>query len=206
VSVVPERRRYSPRRPRAQRREELLDAALRLLAAHGFGALSMEGIAREAGVAKTVAYDTFGTHEKLLRALFVREQERALATIAAVVPTGPVDGNPLDLLVQSLTTVLEAVRANPDTWRLILLPADGTPPVVRETVDRNRRRLVRQMQPLVAWGIDQLGLGDLDAELATNLILATSEDAARLTLTHQRRFPPERIARFAGDLLASLSR
>ena len=203
AAVIP-RRRYSPRLPRAQRREQVLDAALRLLGTKGFAAASMEGIAREADIAKTVVYDAFGTREDLLHALFVREQERSLADVAVAMPTPPVSGQPLDVLVEALTGWLEAVRRNPDRWRLILLPADGTPPAFRAAVDRNRGQLLRQIEPLVAWGLQRLGLPDLDPELAAHMLLGTSENAARLTLTQPRRFPPARVAAFAGDLLGAL--
>jgi AcrR family transcriptional regulator len=201
---VASRRRYSPRLPRAERREQILDAALRLLAERGFGALTMEGVAREADIAKTVVYDTFGGMDGLLQELFQREQERALADVAAAVPADPSAAPPLELLVEGLTALLEAVRRHPDRWRLILLPADGTPPGLRSAIDRRRKALLEQIAPMVAFGIERLGLGGLDAELAASLILSTSEDAARLTLTHPRRFPPERIAAFAGDLARAI--
>ncbi len=203
--AVASHRRYSPRLPRAERREQILDAALRLLAERGFGALSVEGVAREAEIAKTVLYDTFGGLDGLLRALFEREKERALADVASAVPKDPSAAPPLELLVQGLTGLLEAVRRHPDRWRLILLPAEGTPPALRTAVERHRKALLAQIAPMVAFGIERLGLGGLDAELAAQLILSTSEDAARLTLTSPRRYPPERLARFAADLAAALS-
>jgi AcrR family transcriptional regulator len=204
--AVSPRRRYSPRLPREERREQLLDAALRLISAEGFGAVSMEGVAREADIAKTVVYDAFANQHELLQALLEREQERALSDIAAAVPTFPIAGDPIDILIESLTTVLEAVRSHPDTWRLILLPADGTPPVIRTEVDRHRELLLRQLQPIVAWGVNQLGLGHLDPELTAHTILAISENAARLTLTEPRRFTPKRIAGFAAALLGAVVR
>jgi len=125
------RRRYSPRRPRAERREQLFDAALRLIDRDGFGALTMEGVAREADLAKTVVYDTFGNREELMRALLEREQERALSSLAAAMPEPPLPEDPREVLTRSLVTLLTAVREHPETWRLILLPPEGTPPVVR---------------------------------------------------------------------------
>jgi AcrR family transcriptional regulator len=198
------RRKYSPRLPREERREQLLDAALRVLAEHGFSGISMEAVAREADIAKTVVYDAFGNQRELLRALLEREQERALATVADAMPTPPVTGDPVELLVQGITTMLEAVRRHPDTWRLILLPADGTPPAVRDNVERNRRAILRQLEPLVAWGLRERGLEHLDAELVTHSILAGAENAVRLTLTQPRRFTPERLAGFTADVIAAL--
>jgi AcrR family transcriptional regulator len=198
------RRKYSPRLPREERREQLLDAALRVLAEHGFGGMSMEAVAREADIAKTVVYDAFGGLRELLAALLEREQERALATVAAAMPAQPMKGDPVELLVQGMTTVLEGVRRNPDTWRLILLPADGTPPAMRETVERNRRAILKQLEPLVAWGLRERGLEHLDAELASHSILAGAENAVRLTLTQPRRFTPKRLAGFTRDVIAAL--
>jgi AcrR family transcriptional regulator len=188
----------------AERREQLLDAALHVIATRGFDGLSMEAVAREADIAKTVVYDAFGNQDELLRALFEREQERALSAVAAAMPTPPISGDPAEILVESITSLLQAVRRSPDTWRLILLPADGTPPALRANVERHRQALLRQMEPLVAWGAGQLGLGYLDPELAAHTILAGAENAARLTLTQPRRFTPQRLAGFAADLLAGL--
>lgn len=200
--AVSPRRKYSPRLPREERREQLLDATLRLIAAHGYGGASMEAVAREADIAKTVVYDAFGSRHELLKALLEREQERVLSAIAAAMPTPPLSGDPGQLLTAGVTAVLEAVRRHPDTWRLILLPAEGTPPAVRAEVDRHRDRILHQLEPMVAWGAERLGLGHLDHELAAEAILALVENAARLTLTQPRRYSPERIARFSADLLA----
>jgi AcrR family transcriptional regulator len=204
MAVTP-RRKYSPRLPREERREQVLDAALTLIAARGFGAVSMEAVAREADIAKTVVYDAFGNQEKLLRALFHREQERALAAIASAVPTVPMSADPVGVLVASLTTMLEAIRANPATWRLILLPADGAPPELRAVVERHRRTLVAQLEPLVAWGLHERGLDRLDPELTAHTIVGMGEHAARLMLTQPRRFTPRRLADFAAELLAAVA-
>ena len=86
---TPTRRRYTTRLPREERREQLLDAALHLIAEQGFRGLSMEAVAREAEIAKTVVYDLFGNQEQLLTALLEREQERVLATIVEALPELP---------------------------------------------------------------------------------------------------------------------
>src|SRR2546423_13662305 len=199
-------RKSSPRRPREERREQLLDAALRVLDRDGFGALTVEGVARHVDLAKTVVYDTFGSREELLKALLAREQERALSTLAAALPKPPPADEPQRVLTESLTVLLEGVREHPETWRLILLPPEGTPPVVRKTVDRQRGRLVRQVEPIVAWGLDRIGAGHLDPQVATHALVASGEHAIRLALTQPDRFPPERFAGFAADLLAIIAK
>lgn len=200
------RRRYSPRLPRGARREQLLDVALRLIAQHGFTGVSMEAVAREADIAKTVVYDSFANRRVLLEALLEREQERALAAVAAAVPDARLTGDPLDILVDSLTIMLEAVHRNPETWRLILLPADGTPPALRANVERHRAQLLEQIEPIVAWGLKRLHLSTLDPELTAHAILFNAENLARLTLTEPERFTPRRIADFAAAFVAALRR
>ena len=198
------RRKYSPRRPREERREQLLDAALHVLDADGFGALTIEGVARRADLAKTVVYDTLGNREQLLKALLDREQQRALALLAAAMPEPPLPDDPGQVLTQSLTALLDGVREHPESWRLILLPPEGTPPVVRKRVDRQRALLVRQLEPVVAWGLGLAGASQLDPELATHALVASIENAIRLTLTQPDQFPPERLADFAAELLAAI--
>jgi AcrR family transcriptional regulator len=52
----------------AERRAQILDAALRLWTRHGFDATSVEAVAREAGVAKGTIYLYFATKEALFAA------------------------------------------------------------------------------------------------------------------------------------------
>lgn len=204
--AVSPRRKYAARLPRAERREQLLDATLALIVEHGYAGVSIEAVAREAEIAKSVVYDAFGNQTELLKALFEREQERVLAAIVEAVPTAPLAGDPAEILAGAITTLLHGVRRHPDAWRLILLPADGTPPPVRAEINRHRDRLLEQIEPMVAWGVERLGLELSDPELGAHLILAGAEDAARLALTHPRRFPPDRIATFAAELVIAVAR
>src|SRR3954467_3550133 len=112
-------------------------------------------------------------------------------------PEPPLAEDPRRILTESLATLLASVREQPETWRLILLPPEGTPPVVRKTVDRQREVLVRQIEPMGEWGLKRIGAPRLDAELATQALVASCENAIRLTLTQPERFPPERLAEFA---------
>jgi AcrR family transcriptional regulator len=201
------RRRYAPRVPPEQRREQVLDAALRLIAAHGYGGVSMEAVARETGVTKPVVYDLFPNIGVLLRALLEREEERALSALAALIPTMPLDGDPDELLVGAFSTFLGAVTEHADAWRLILLPTEGTPEVVRRHVERGRGQVVARMQELLGWGLERRGgPSDIDLELAAHAMLAVGEHAARLVLTDREEFPPDRFADFAARLLALVPR
>lgn len=184
-----------------------MDAALRLIAEQGYRGVTMEGVARAAGVTKPVVYDLFGSLGKLLVALNEREEERAFADLAAALPILPTDRDPDELLAEGVVAFLRAVAANPDRWRLILLPVEGTPEVVRHHVEQGRDQVHRQLTTMVTWGLEQRGgPTDLDVELAAHMIMAIGESGARLVLTQPGRFPPERLGEFTSQLLAGLAR
>ena len=63
--------------------ESILTAAKRAFLAGGFGAVSMDTIAREAGVSKATVYAHFGSKEELFGAVIGRECELYLARFSA---------------------------------------------------------------------------------------------------------------------------
>ena len=138
------RRRYAPRVPAGERREQVLDAALALIERDGYGAVTMEAVAREIGVTKPVVYDVFDNRGELPRALLEREEQRAFAVLATVVPALPPDTDPDEVLAGALGAFLTTVRDQPERWRLILLPVEGTPDVVRRHVEQGRRQILEQ--------------------------------------------------------------
>lgn len=181
--------------PPAQRREQLLDAALHVIAQAGYGGVTIEAIAREAGVTRPVVYGAFDNLAALLHALFERQEQRALAQLAEAVPA---DLDTDAAILDGFHAFLLAVRRDPDTWRPILLPPEGTPAVVRERVQRNRAEIRRRLEELVALGRHR-GSGDL--ELFARTIQVAAEEAGRLVLTDPERYPPERLTRYAAALL-----
>jgi AcrR family transcriptional regulator len=195
----------APRLPPAERRRRLLDAALEVVDARGFHGLTVEAVARRAGVTRPVVYDLFGDLGGLLLALAEREEAAALATLAAIVPADPAGRAPDELLVGTIESFLAAVRRAPRTWRLVLRPPEGTPPALRARITDSRRRLAEQVTGLLDWGLaERGGPHGLDHEILARLLIAAAEDAARLVLAHPRRFPPSRIAAAARGMLALL--
>ena len=205
MSTARRRRPYAKRVPMAQRREQVLDAALHLIATDGYRAVSMEAVAREVGVTRPVVYGAFPSLPVLLGALVVREEQRALRVLRAIVPDDPGDRHPDDVLLDSLRRFLEAVDRHPDTWRLILLPIEGTPRLVRREVERKRAKLLEQLRVLVRWGLEHRGgMRELDEDLLTRAILSVGEEAGRLLLTDPQRYSIDRLTGFARTLLAAL--
>jgi AcrR family transcriptional regulator len=191
------RRRYAPRMAPEQRREQLIDAALSVIVEQGYEGVSIEAIARTAGVTRPVIYDHFSNLGRLLQALIEREEAYALAQLAEIVPSAPTEGNPPDVFATGVRRFLDAVASRPMTWRIILLPPEGTPPIVREHVETNRAQLLERLTQFVGWAVERAGIRvELDIEICARATLRLSEEAGRMVLTDPERFSPERYERF----------
>ena len=197
-------RRYAARLPPEERREQLLDAALALIAEKGYESVSMEGIARQAGVTKPVVYDLFGTLADLLEALLEREEERALNQLAELMPAPAENADPAKILVDGLDAFLRAVETRPDAWRLSLMPLEAQPGIVRKHVERDRTAIAKQLAAIVRWGVGQLEVPISDVELLVETIIVLAQEGARNHLADPERYPRERLTAFTASLLKSV--
>jgi AcrR family transcriptional regulator len=190
-----------------QRREQLLDTALQIALDRGFHAVTIDGVARAAGVTRPVVYGLFVDRAALLAALVDRSEQRALAQLAPALPAVPGPGDDVDpdaLLVAGVGAYLQAVAGDPDTWRVVLLPPEGAPPELTARMQAQQRVVLRALRELVAWGLERRGDTEIDVDLFARSVLTLAEGAARLHLQSPERYPVDRFARFTEQLLAGL--
>jgi AcrR family transcriptional regulator len=189
----------------AQRREHLIDAALEVILEQGYGGVSIEAVARSAGVTRPVVYDHFPNLARLLQALVEREERISLEQLERVVPEDPGDRDPVEVLSAGVRRFLDAVGSRPATWRIILLPLEGTPAIVRDHVEVNRARILGHVERLVRWAVKRRELpADLDVELTARAIRDLGEEAGRMLLTDPQRYSPERYERFVEVVMTLL--
>jgi AcrR family transcriptional regulator len=163
----------------------------------GYEGISVEAVARAAGVTRPVVYDHFANLADLLHTLIEREERCSLEQLSHVVPDTATDQAPVEMLAGGVRRFLEVVSERPKTWRLILLPPAGTPAIVREHVEQNRSRILERIERLVQRSIDQGELPpDLDAELTARAFRDLGEEAGRMVLTDPERYTPQRYAAF----------
>jgi AcrR family transcriptional regulator len=186
----------TPRRMRAPaRREHLLDVATTIAVEQSFHAVTVEAIARRAGITRAVIYQHFTDLQELLEAVVVRETSRALAQVSetALSPLG--GGDTAELMIESLTAYLRAVHDHPSTWRLVLLPPEGAPEALRAGIARGRQavlaQLTRSVRPAVRTG------EPYDAELTARILSAVADEYARLVLTDPSRYQPDQLIEHA---------
>ena len=209
TSATTAKRPYAARLPPAERREQLLDSALGIAVDKGFHAVTVDGVARAAGVTRPVVYGLFDDRSALLTALVERAERRVLARLAPVFPAVPQPGDdvdPDDLLVAGITAYLSAVAADPRTWRVVLLPPEGAPPELTSRVDQHRRVLLRQLRGLLDWGLQRRGGPGLDPDLFARAVFTLAEGAARLVLADPERWRVDAFTDFARTALAALQR
>ena len=200
-------RPYAPRLPADQRRAQLLDAATDLALARGFHAVTVDGVAKACGVTRPVVYGLFADSSALLVGLADRAEQTALAQLADVLPPVPEDGDDVDpdaLLLAGLEAFLQAVQADPRTWRVILAPPEGLPPAMAERVRAQREVVAVALRELVSWGLPARGGPDLDHDLFARAVQALAEAAARLLLEDPAHWSVTSFTLFARTALAAL--
>lgn len=185
------------------RREQLLDATKAIAVDRGFHAISIEAVARAAGITRPVVYGHFRDLAALLEALVERESRRSLAQLEGVLAYDLAAGDAAEQLLGSLRAYLEAVASDPATWRLVLMPTEGAPELLHEQIASGRAEVVARLAAAVRPGFGPGGESP-DPELTARMLSAFADDSARLLLTDPQHYPVQRLiaqARWALDQL-----
>src|SRR4051794_18005104 len=187
------------RRMRASdRREQILDIAHAIVDAEGFHAATINRIATDAGVTRTVIYQQFGDLSRLFVALVDREAGRAGRQFEDAIAHAGEDA--ADVFAESFAGVLRAADAHPATWRLFLVPPQGAPPELHERLAA-ARTMVRASIANVLLAIDP----DLpDPEYTARIVNAAGDELLRLRLTDPQEATTERLLAHASRLSLAL--
>lgn len=186
--------------PVAQRREHLLDAALSVLAREGYDKVTVDAIAREAGVTRPVVYDAYGGLEPLLHALLDRSQRRALASVLELMPTDP----PTDIdawILQACSGLIDAIQKSPDVWRPVLGLTRDAPELVRTRIDATKELIHGYIGDVLQTGLEMRGGPYLDTDVLAHLVMATGEHFGRLILDQPETYTSERLVSALDSLL-----
>lgn len=204
------KRPYAPRMAPADRREQLLDAALKIINADGVPAVSVDAVAKACGVTRPVVYGQFTDANHILRDLLQREGERALAQVAAAIPTDLTQADAVDTFAGVAEAFFAAVTASPQRWRSILLPVDASPPPVRKYKQRAEATIRARIAEITRWFLrDRADADQIDVDLLAHLLLTAMEEGGRLVLNDPEIYPPERLtamARFMVETFFSRAR
>jgi len=103
----------------ADRRRQILDAAVRVFARQGFHGCRVSDIADEAGVAYGLVYHYFRSKEEVLDTLFLERWDVLVATIDEVAARE--DMAPRDQLHVIASFIVDSYRHDPDLMKVIIV-------------------------------------------------------------------------------------
>jgi AcrR family transcriptional regulator len=188
--------------PPDERRAQLLDAALQIIVRDGYERVSIDAIAREAGVTRPVVYSVYDGLEPLLYALLDRQEERAVAQLFEALPAGAIFGGAKHAVGETVRRLATMVASDPLTWRPILFANQGSPEVVRARIARDWERARKRIAALMLLGATSK---KLDTELLSHAVMAALEHFGRLILDDPKRFDVDRLVAAAQGVVATIA-
>ncbi|RJL35470.1 TetR/AcrR family transcriptional regulator [Bailinhaonella thermotolerans] len=149
---------------RAERREQILDAATRAFARAGYAATGLDDVAAEAGITRVILYRHFESKADMYRAVLDRACLRLIETVG-------VD----DFDENAIPALLRAAAADPDGFRLLFHHAarepefreltDSITAASRDTARRNLAKLIPS-GPWLDWAAELIPTVSVEAVIA----------------------------------------
>ncbi|MBM9460025.1 TetR/AcrR family transcriptional regulator [Nocardioides sp. zg-536] len=206
------RRRVADVRALQDRREELLDAALRIIDRDGFEALNIETIAKEAGVGQPFVYRSYDGFGALLLALIDRQQRRSMNQLYAALDLDAPERDDLAAVMERAAPALHRmVLDDPVLWRAMLCPGPHVPDAVLDRIAADREQLRSVFEQLLtaraekeqaeregagretSGGSDEDGGAVIDPEVLSHALVAALEQLGRLVLADPERYDEPRL-------------
>ena len=136
-------------------REAIIEAATRLFLERGFGAVSMDGLAEAAGVARRTLYNQFASKEDIFREMLLRVSRQLEAAFPPGIETR---GDVADVL-RLIARVILDLHKNPEYLgflRMVVADSRQFPWIAEEfasVMDPQTERLTRFLAQLTTMGI-----------------------------------------------------
>jgi AcrR family transcriptional regulator len=187
------------RMPRPERERQMLEVAGRSFAARGFHAVSMDQIAKQAGISKPMLYHYFGSKEGLYVA-YVRQQGDAL--LAAMRDATEPDASPAERLWEGTLAFLRYVDEHRPGWALLYREAVSQGGPLAAEVAELRARIAAIVHRLLRSAGDPAA--SETSEMLAHAFVGAGESVANWWLEHPEE-PREHVAkllvRLAGGAL-----
>ena len=154
------------------RRQQILDAAVRVFARQGYEASRVGDVAKEAGVAYGLVYHYFDSKEAVLEAVFREAWGRLLAAVAVAEQAGESAPDQLTLVVK---IVLRAWRDEPDVVRLLVREITRNPHIQDELDEIGQA--FASLERIIRRGQDEGSFrAEVDARLAAWMLYGALEE------------------------------
>lgn len=141
------RHRLPPEVVARSQRERLLEAAIRVVAAKGYGAMTVADLTKQAGVSRTTFYEMFADKEDCFLAAYDSAVETLVRRVTAAYES---EQSWPDRAAAGLTALLAALAEEPALARLSLVDIGNAGPAAQ----RRYRAAVQRLTPLFEEGRD----------------------------------------------------
>jgi TetR/AcrR family fatty acid metabolism transcriptional regulator len=186
---------------RADRRRQILEAAVRAFARKGYHATRVGEIAEEAGVAYGLVYHYFGSKEEVLETIFRDTWTQMLARVREVRE----EGGPAEQQVHKVTALLlRTWRRDPDLVRVLVREVTRSPEQMRRQIDEIGHAY-EVLETIVVRGQETGGFrADVDPKVAATVFYGALEEVLTGWVMGQLPDTDEDIARAEHDVTAML--
>jgi AcrR family transcriptional regulator len=182
---------------RQARRDELLDAAVDAIRKHG-PQVSMEDLARSAGVTKPILYRHFGHRDGLTAALATRFADGLQSTLLDAMGSGT---DARETLVKTIDAYLSFVERDPEVYRFLVRHLTASPDDGDElSVGNFLRQVGNQVAVVVGEQMRAANVDSGGAEPLAHGIVGMVHAAGDWWLERQT-MPRERVVQYVVDLL-----
>lgn len=141
------RHRLPPEVVARSQRERLLEAAIRVVAEKGYGAMTVADLTGEAGVSRTTFYELYDDKEACFLAAYDNAVEMLVRRVIAAYES---QGNWPDRAAAGLAAMLEVLAGEPALARLSLVDIGNAGPAAQ----RRYRAAIQRLTPLFEEGRD----------------------------------------------------
>jgi len=156
-------------RARSEKRDLILDAAIKVFARHGYHGSRVSDIAREAGIAYGLVYHYFKNKEEILATIY---EERWTGFLEAVEDIAGAATSAEDRLVSLAALVLNAFRLRPDWVKVLVLEIHRSSRFADPVQLRAVGRLFDAVERIVRAGQERGELrGELDPRIAVYVFM-----------------------------------
>jgi AcrR family transcriptional regulator len=187
-------------RPAAERREQLLDAAVAVMRVGGISAATTRAVADQAGLPQGAFHYCFGSKDELFAALLDRELDASLGQAwAAVAATDDLESG----IAAALRAILDRVRTDPEYHLLTaeLVDVAARTPELAHVARREHTAYVDQAEAMLhRWRADDSPVALDPRTLAEGLVAAATGIMAGWLSTRDDRAAEGSVALFAAGL------
>jgi TetR/AcrR family fatty acid metabolism transcriptional regulator len=159
---VPEALTTSPKAARAkdgERREAILQAAVRVFAKKGYHGCRIADVAQEAGVAYGLVYHYFQNKEDLLSSVFDESFGHFLRLLEAI---GSTEGPAAQKVEEIVSAAFDAYQSDPESIRVLILEVLRSP-VFREAEQRGAfQQALKSIAAVLRRGVERGELRQID--------------------------------------------